>query len=95
MPLVLPCTNDLKSALEEAKQSLGATPIAARPTLTQLNGNPINYFYMAKVMRKEHVRLGLEAYDLHALPIAASRNGHGLDAMTTKTQPIAATLRKP
>ena len=67
MPLVLPCTNDLKSALEEAKQSLGATPIAARTIRTQPNGNPINYFYMAKVMRKEHVRLGLESYDLHAL----------------------------
>mgnify|MGYP002621519389 CR=1 FL=1 len=57
----------LKAALEQAKLALGATPIAARPILTQPNGNPMTYFYMAKVMRKERLRLGLEAYDLHAL----------------------------
>lgn len=66
-PLVLPCTNELKAALEQAKRALGATPIAARPILIQPNGNPMTYFYMAKIMRKERVRLGLEAYDLHAL----------------------------
>jgi len=27
----------------------------------------MTYFYMAKVMRAERIRLGLEAYDLHAL----------------------------
>ena len=27
----------------------------------------MSYFYMAKVMRKDRIRLGLEAYDLHAL----------------------------
>ena len=66
-PLILPCTSALKAALEQAKRALGVTPIAARPILTQPNGNPMTYFYMAKVMRKERLRLGLEAYDLHAL----------------------------
>ncbi|MFN3823598.1 MAG: tyrosine recombinase XerC [Pseudorhodobacter sp.] len=66
-PLILPCTDHLKAALEQAKRSLGATPIAARQILTQPNGNPMNYNYMAKAMRKERVRLGLEAYDLHGL----------------------------
>lgn len=65
--LILPCTKGLKAALEEAKLRLGATPIAARQILTQPNGNPMTYFYMAKVMRKERIRLELEAYDLHAL----------------------------
>lgn len=66
-PLILPCTAELNKALELAKQTLGAPPIAARPILTQPNGNPMTYFYMAKIMRNERVRLGLEAYDLHAL----------------------------
>lgn len=66
-PLVLPCTAELKAALERARKALGATPIAARPILVQPNGNPMTYFYMAKIMRAERVRLGLEAFDLHAL----------------------------
>ena len=66
-PLVLPCTAALKAVLDAARKALGATPIAARPILIQPNGNPMSYFYMAKVMRAERVRLGLEAYDLHAL----------------------------
>lgn len=65
--LVLPCTADLKVALEEAKERLSATPIPACAILTQPNGNHMTYFYMAKLMRTERVRLGLEAYDLHAL----------------------------
>lgn len=65
-PLILPCTAELKAALEKAKKMTGATPIAAKPILKQPNGNPMSYFYMAKIMRKERVRLGLEAYDLHA-----------------------------
>ena len=46
-PLTLPCTDQLKAALERAKQRLGATPIAARRVITQPNGNPMTYFYMA------------------------------------------------
>lgn len=66
-PLVLPCTVHLKSSLERAKRALSAVPIAARPILIKRDGNPIGYRYMADLMLKERRRLGLEAYDLHAL----------------------------
>ncbi|TJZ91121.1 integrase [Paracoccus gahaiensis] len=66
-PLVLPCTEMLRAALDVAKQSLGATPIAGRPILIKRDGNPISYRYMADMMLKERRRLGLDAYDLHAL----------------------------
>lgn len=66
-PLVLPCTDHLRAALERAKAALGAVPIAARPILIKRNGDPIGYRYMADLMLKERKRLGLEAYDLHAL----------------------------
>ena len=66
-PLVLPCTVQLKAALDSAKAEMGAVPIAARPILILRNGNPISYRYMADLMLKERKRLGLEAYDLHAL----------------------------
>lgn len=66
-PLVLPCTDHLKAALESAKAALGAVPIAGRPILIKRDGNPVGYRYMAQIMLKERRRLGLEAYDLHAL----------------------------
>lgn len=66
-PLVLPCTDHLKAALDRAKAQLGAVPIAARPILIKRDGNPISYRYMADLMLKERKRLGLEAYDQHAL----------------------------
>ena len=66
-PLVLPCTEHLKVSLDRAKAALGAVPIAARPILITREGNPISYRYMADLMLKERKRLGLEAYDLHAL----------------------------
>lgn len=66
-PLVLPCTVQLKAALDSAKAEMGAVPIAARPILILRNGNPISYRYMADLMLKARKRLGLEAYDLHAL----------------------------
>lgn len=66
-PLVLPCTDQLKVALDRTKAALGAVPIAARPILIKRDGNPISYRYMADLMLKERKRLGLEAYDLHAL----------------------------
>lgn len=65
--LVLPCTDQLKAALDRAKAALGFVPIAARPILIKRDGNPISYRYMADLMLKERKRLGLEAYDLHAL----------------------------
>ena len=65
--LALPCTAQLRQSLEAAKAALGVTPIAARRILTQPNGNPMRYGYMSKLMLAERKRLGLEAYDLHAL----------------------------
>ena len=65
--LILPCTDHLKTALDAAKDALGAVPIAGRPILIKRDGNPISYRYMADLMLKERRRLGLEAYDLHAL----------------------------
>lgn len=66
-PLVLPCTAELKSALDTAKTALGVIPIAGKPILSKLDGNPMGYRYMSQVMLRERRRLGLEAYDLHAL----------------------------
>ncbi|MEP2784708.1 MAG: tyrosine-type recombinase/integrase [Pseudoruegeria sp.] len=66
-PLILPCTRLLKEALDKEKASLGATPIAGRPILTTQSGGRMSYRYMAQIMLKVRKRLGLEAYDLHAL----------------------------
>ena len=66
-PLVLPCTAELKSALDDTKAALGVIPIAGKPILSKLDGNPMGYRYMSQVMLRERRRLGLEAYDLHAL----------------------------
>lgn len=66
-PLVLPCTAELKSALDAAKAALGVIPIAGKPILSKLDGNSMGYRYMSQVMLRERRRLGLEAYDLHAL----------------------------
>ncbi|MEZ5675068.1 MAG: tyrosine-type recombinase/integrase [Thalassovita sp.] len=66
-PLVLPCTEYLKAALDKAKENLGAVPIAARPILIKRDGGPMSYRYMSQIMLRERKRLGLEAFDLHAL----------------------------
>ena len=66
-PLVLPCTEHLKSALNRAKAALDAAPIASRPILIKMDGNPISYRYMADIMLKERKRLGVQEFDLHAL----------------------------
>lgn len=65
--LILPCTEQLKAALDRAKQALEALPHPDRPILIKRDGNPISYRYMADLMLKERKRLGVEAYDLHAL----------------------------
>ena len=65
--LVLPCTESLKAALDAEKAALGAVPIGARPILITRDGSRMSYRYLADVMLAERKRLGLEAYDLHAL----------------------------
>ncbi|MFT4075860.1 MAG: hypothetical protein QM647_10055 [Asticcacaulis sp.] len=67
MNLVLPCTDHLKAALDAHKAGLGYLPHVSKAILSLSNGNRMKYFYMAKVMRSERVRLDLEDYDLHAL----------------------------
>ncbi|MGP9789622.1 site-specific integrase [Roseinatronobacter sp. NSM] len=65
--LVLPCTEALKEALDDAKARLGAAPHPSRPILTTQKGQRLTYSGLSQVMRKERRRLGLSAFDLHAL----------------------------
>lgn len=66
-PLELPCTIALKAALDRAKRELGFTPHPSRHILTRADGSKMDYFAMANVMRRERKRLGLMAFDQHAL----------------------------
>ena len=59
-PLSLPCTDHLMTALDNATKN-GLT------ILTLKDGRPLPYRRMAEIMRRERERLGLLAYDLHAL----------------------------
>lgn len=59
--LTLPCTADLKAALDGVSIKRGLT------ILTRPDGSPMSYHYMARVMANERRRLDLMAYDLHAL----------------------------
>ena len=65
--LVLPCTAFLKAALDQAKATLGFIPLRTRRIITQPNGNPMTYFYMAKLMRTARIKAGVDEHDLHAL----------------------------
>lgn len=65
--LSLPCTEALKAALNKAKSDLGFLPMPGRYILTKQSGDPMDYHYMARVMTKERKRLGLMAFDQHAL----------------------------
>lgn len=66
-PLLLPCTTHLKAALDRAKAELGVVPFGASPILRNRDGNRLSYGTMSDLMLKERKRLGLEAYDLHAM----------------------------
>jgi hypothetical protein len=63
----LPCTPELKAALDAEKKRLGAAPHPSRPILIARNGNKLTPNGMMQIMRKERTRLGLMAYDQHAL----------------------------
>ena len=58
--LYLPCTTELRAALNKAEKS-GLT------ILTLKDGRPLSYRRMGEIMRAESERLGLLAYDLHAI----------------------------
>ncbi len=65
--LKLPCTPKLKAALDRHRASLGFEPHPSRHILTRSDGSPMDYFAMARVMTRERKRLGLMAYDQHAM----------------------------
>ncbi|PCH74989.1 MAG: integrase [Rhodobacteraceae bacterium] len=67
VPLSLPCTEALRAALDKAKGGLEFSPMPNRHILTKSTGDPMNYHNMAKVMIAERKRLGLMAFDQHAL----------------------------
>lgn len=58
--LRLPCTLRLKAALDSA-------PKRGLTILTRQDGRPLPYERLSQIMRNERKRLGLEAFDLHAL----------------------------
>lgn len=66
-PLQLPCTEALKKALDRAKADLGFAPHPSRHILTRTDGSAMDYHAMARVMVRERKRMGLMAYDQHAL----------------------------
>ncbi|KPQ07475.1 MAG: Site-specific recombinase XerD [Rhodobacteraceae bacterium HLUCCA12] len=66
-PLHLPCTAALKAALAKARNELGAAPHPSRHILTLQSGQRMTYRRMAEIFLTERKRLGLEAFDLHAL----------------------------
>ncbi|MDO6722773.1 tyrosine-type recombinase/integrase [Celeribacter halophilus] len=65
--LQLPCTDNLKAALDQAKASLGFVPHPSRHILTRADGSAMDYHAMARIMVRERKRLGLMAFDQHAL----------------------------
>ncbi|MBO9457374.1 tyrosine-type recombinase/integrase [Paracoccus sp. R12_1] len=66
-PLKLPCTSQLKAALDEAGRALSVAPHPTRRILTERKGDPLRYSGLAQIMRKERKRLGLERFDQHAM----------------------------
>lgn len=66
-PLMLPCTDALKAALDAAKAALPYAPMPSLHIITEANGLPMGYRRMAKIMLDERKRLDVEAYDLHAM----------------------------
>lgn len=98
-PLLLPCTADLKAALDEAKASLPYTPMPTLYIITEAAGLPMSYRRMAQIMLAERKRLNVEIHDLHALRYRAikelawagcdddeimSYSGHATKAMVRK-----------
>jgi integrase len=62
-PLVLPVTAELRAALDRAK----AAPVLGRTIIAGPKGEAMTYRRMAAIIHAERERLGLLAYDLHAL----------------------------
>lgn len=97
--LLLPCTAALKAALDAAKAALPYTPMPNLHIVTMRDGQRMTYRRMAEIMLAERKRLGLDAFDLHALRYRAvmelawagcdddeimSYSGHATKAMVIK-----------
>lgn len=65
--LLLPCTKPLKAALDRAKADLGFAPHPSRHILTRADGSAMDYYAMRRPFADERKRLGLMAFDQHAL----------------------------
>lgn len=66
-PLMLPCTTELKAALDGARVALPYTPMPNLFIVSESAGQHMTYRRMAQIMLAERKRLGLEAFDQHAL----------------------------
>lgn len=67
VPLRLPCTAQLRAALDRAKAALDFAPHPSRHILTRADGFAMDYYAIARIMVAERKRLGLMAFDQHAL----------------------------
>lgn len=92
--LTLPCTPQLVAVLDATPRREPSQTILVKP-----DGNPMSYYALAAIMLAERKRLGLTAYDLHALRYRgvmelawagcdddeiASYSGHASKAMVRK-----------
>lgn len=67
LPL-LPCTHELKAALDRLKASLRYAPHPSMPILVGEKGKRMGTSFMAQIMRAERKRLGMtRAFDQHGL----------------------------
>ncbi len=67
VPLELPCTKTLKAALDGERARLLVSPHPSRHILSKSDGSAMGYHDMARIMLAERKRLGLTAFDQHAL----------------------------
>lgn len=65
--LILPCTSILRGVLNDTRDALPFAPMPSRPILVKRDGTPMSVRYVQDLMLRERKRLGLEAFDLHAL----------------------------
>ncbi len=67
VPLELPCTQSLIKALDGERERLAVSPHPSRHILSKPDGSAMGYHDMARLMLAERKRLGLIAFDQHAL----------------------------
>ncbi|MFQ6549765.1 tyrosine-type recombinase/integrase [Aestuariibius sp. 2305UL40-4] len=108
-PLWLPCTAPLLKVLAAEKARLGYEPHGSHFILRGPKTDRLTYRRMADIMRTERKRLGLEAYDQHALRYRGvmelawadcddeeimSYSGHTTKAMVVKYAGIARQIMR-